>query len=158
MKVNIVLLFYKEWLNLKISVFTDKNREEEIVIFAHEETGLINQIKSLINDYSSQITGFKENEIYQLKATDIYCFAVENNKVFAITENDKFLLKNRLYSIEEGLSSDFIKINKSCIANIKKIERFDAAITGTLMVRFKNGYTDYVSRRSVKSVKERLGI
>ena len=143
---------------MKISVFTDKNREEEIVIFAHEETELINQIKSLINDYSSQITGFKENEIYQLKATDIYCFAVENNKVFAITENDKFLLKNRLYSIEEGLSSDFIKINKSCIANIKKIERFDAAITGTLMVRFKNGYTDYVSRRSVKSVKERLGI
>ncbi len=143
---------------MKISVFTDKNREEEIVIFAHEETELINQIKSLINDYSSQITGFKENEIYQLKATDIYCFTVENNKVFAITENDKFLLKNRLYSIEEGLSSDFIKINKSCIANIKKIERFDAAITGTLMVRFKNGYTDYVSRRSVKSVKERLGI
>ena len=143
---------------MKISVFTDKNREEEIVIFAHEETELINQIKSLINDYSSQITGFKENEIYQLKATDIYCFTVENNKVFAITENDKFLLKNRLYSIEEGLSSDFIKINKSCIANIKKIERFDAAITGTLMVKFKNGYTDYVSRRSVKSVKERLGI
>ena len=143
---------------MKISVFTDKNREEEIVIFAHEETELINQIKSLINDYSSQITGFKENEIYQLKATDIYCFTVENNKVFAITENDKFLLKNRLYSIEEGLSSDFIKINKSCIANIKKIERFDAAITGTLMVRFKNGYTDYVSRRSVKTVKERLGL
>lgn len=143
---------------MKISVFTDKNREEEIVIFAHEETELINQIKSLINDYSSQITGFKENEIYQLKATDIYCFAVENNKVFAITENDKFLLKNRLYSIEEGLSSDFIKINKSCIANIKKIDRFDASISGVLMVKFKNGYTDYVSRRSVKSVKERLGI
>ncbi len=143
---------------MKISVFIDKNREEEITIYAHEKTELLEQIKSLVNDYSSQIIGFKDSEIFQLKATDIYCFTVENNKVFAITENDKFLLKNRLYSIEQSLSSDFIKINKSCIANIKKIDRFDASISGTLMVKFKNGYTDYVSRRSVKAVKERLGL
>lgn len=143
---------------MKISVFIDKNREEEIVIYAHEENELSKQIKSLVNNFSSQIIGFKANEIFQLNANDIYCFTVENNKVFALTENDKFLLKNRLYSIEEGLSSDFIKINKSCIANIKKIDRFDASISGTLKVKFKNGYTDYVSRRSVKIVKERLGL
>lgn len=143
---------------MKISVFIDENREEEIQIFAHKETELIKQIKALVNDFSSQIIGFKANEIFQLNANDIYCFTVENNKVFALTENDKFLLKNRLYSIEEGLSSDFIKINKSCIANIKKIDRFDASISGTLKVKFKNGYTDYVSRRSVKIVKERLGL
>lgn len=143
---------------MKISVFIDKNREEEIAIYAHEETELIKQIKALVTDFSSQITGFKDSEIFQLKATDIYFFTVENNKLFAITENDKFLLKNRLYNIEQGLSSDFIKINKSCIANIKKIDRFDASISGTLIVKFKNGYTDYVSRRSVKAVKERLGL
>ena len=141
---------------MKISVFIDKNREEEIAIYTHEETELIKQIKALVNDFSSQITGFKDSEIFQLKANDIYCFTVENNKVFAITEKDKFVLKNRLYSIEQDLSSDFIKINKSCIANIKKIDRFDASISGTLIVKFKNGYTDYVSRRSVKAVKERL--
>ncbi len=143
---------------MKISVFIDKNREEEIAIYTHEETELIKQIKALVNDFSSQITGFKDSEIFQLKANDIYCFTVESNRVFAITEKDKFMLKNRLYSIEQGLSSDFIKINKSCIANIKKIDRFDASISGTLKVKFKNGYTDYVSRRSVKAVKERLGL
>ncbi len=143
---------------MKLSIFIDKNREEEIQIFAHEKTKLLEQIESLITDYSSQINGFKGKEIYPLKISDIYCFTVENNKVFAITESDKFLLKERLYNIENKLSHDFIKINKSCIANFEKIERFDAAITGTLIVKFKNGYTDYVSRRSVKNVKERLGI
>ena len=83
---------------------------------------------------------------------------VENNKVFAITEKENYLIRERLYTIEQALSKDFIKINKSCIANIKKIDRFDASISGTLMVKFKNGYTDYVSRRSVKAVRERLGL
>ena len=142
---------------MKLSIFIDKNREEEIQIFAHEETELITQIKSLLSDYSLQINGFKEKEIYPLKINDIYWFSAENNKVYAITENDKFLLKERLYTIEKNLSRDFIKINKSCIANIKKIDRFEAVISGTIMVKFKNGYADYVSRRSVKSVKERLG-
>ena len=143
---------------MKISVFIDKYREEEIKIFAKEETELIDQIKSLIRDYSSQINGYKEKEIFLLKISDIYCFTAESNKVFAITENDKFLIRDRLYNIEKNLSNEFIKINKSCIANIKKIERFDATFSGTLMVKFKNGYIDYVSRRSVKTVKERLGL
>lgn len=143
---------------MKFSIFIDKNREEELQLYLHEETGLIEQIQSLITDYSSHLNGFKDKEIYRLNINAIYCFTTENNKVFAITESDKFLLKERLYTIENELSNDFIKINKSCIANIKKIERFDATISGTLMVKFKNGYTDYVSRRSVKTVKERLGL
>lgn len=142
---------------MKLSIFIDKNREEEIQIFAHEENELILKIKSLLGDYSSQIYGFKEKEIYPLKISDIYCFSAENNRVYAITEKDRFLLKERLYTIEKNLSRDFIKINKSCIANIQKIERFEAVISGTIMVKFKNGHTDYVSRRSVKAVRERLG-
>ena len=132
------------------------NGLKDILIYKGSE--LINQIKSLVGDYSSVINGFKEKEIFHLKISDIYCFTVENNKVFAITEDDKFFIRERLYNIEKELSNDFIKINKSCIANIKKIERFDATFSGTLMVKFKNGYTDYVSRRSVKNVKERLGL
>lgn len=143
---------------MKISIIIDKSRDEEIQIYTHEESELIEQIKSLITDYSSQINGYKDKEIYPLKTSEIYCFTAENNKVFAITENDKYLLKDRLYNIEEKLSCDFIKINKSSIANIKKIERFDARFSGTLMVKFKNGHTDYVSRRNVKTVKERLGL
>ena len=143
---------------MKISVYIDKNCEEEIQIFAHNESELIEQIKSLVNESLSQINGFKGKEIFPLSLSEIYCFTVERNKVFALTQNDKFVIRERLYEIEKNLSHDFMKINKSCIANITKIERFDASISGTLMVKLKNGYTDYVSRRSVKTVKERLGL
>jgi DNA-binding LytR/AlgR family response regulator len=46
----------------------------------------------------------------------------------------------------------------SCIANLSKIKKFNASFSGSLSVVFKNGYTDYVSRRSVKFIKERLGL
>ena len=48
--------------------------------------------------------------------------------------------------------------HKKEIANLKKVEKFSAAFSGALQVNFKNGYVDYVSRRNLKNVKERLGI
>ena len=38
------------------------------------------------------------------------------------------------------------------------IDRFNASIGETLLVIFKSGYKDYVSRRQIKNVKERMGI
>ena len=36
--------------------------------------------------------------------------------------------------------------------------KYQKTFSGTLSVVFKNGYTDYVSRRNIKAVKERIGI
>ena len=80
------------------------------------------------------------------------------NKVCAVLKDETYQLKERLYTLEEKLPQVFVKINQSCIANIEKIGRFDASISGTLKLTFKNGWTDYVSRRQLKSIKERLGI
>ena len=49
-------------------------------------------------------------------------------------------------------------INNKIFANIEKMERFDTSISGTLKIRFKNGDVDYVSRRQLRAVKERIGI
>ena len=55
------------------------------------------------------------------------------------------------------LGDDYLKINQSCIVNIKAIKQFDVSLGGSLMISLKNGYRDYVSRRQVKAVKERIG-
>ena len=94
----------------------------------------------------------------QIVLSDTYCFTVEESRVYAITKSGKWQLKCRLYNLEESLPQSFVKINQSCIANIKMIHRFDTSLSGALAVRFKNGYCDYVSRRNLKTVKERLGL
>ncbi len=143
---------------MKLQIVIDPNRDEEIIIYAHEKSSLVCEIEELVKSYSVDLIGYTENETVKLNLNDIYCFFTEDNKVFALTENEKYRLKSRLYQIEESLSDNFVKINQSCIANIKKIDRFKATVGGSLTVVFKNGYVDFVSRRNLKNVKERLGL
>ena len=115
------------------------------------------EIEELVLGKSLELFGYKDKNIVKLSPSDVFCFTVENNKVYALCEREKYQIKQRLYLLEEILDRDFVKINQSCIANIRKISKFDTSITGTLMVSFKNGHRDYVSRRQMKKVKERIG-
>ncbi len=143
---------------MKCIITIDKEREEEVLIFVHEKTQLIEDIEALINNNEKELVGYSKGEVYRLSPSEVYCFTVENSKVYAITEKDRLQIKLRLYQVEEMLGSGFVKINQSCIANIKKIKKFDTSVSGMLTVTFKNGYRDYVSRRNLKLVKERLGV
>ena len=64
----------------------------------------------------------------------------------------------RLWQLEELLGEEFLKINQSCLANVSRIKRFRASFGGSLLVSFACGYEDYVSRRQLKQVKERMGM
>ena len=143
---------------MKVTLILDRNREEELIIYAHKESNLTDSIKKLVSEQRDTLIGYNEDEIIPLRILEIHCFTVESNKIYALTDNSKLLIKNRLYKIEESLPDSFVKINQSCIVNINKIERFSTAISGSLTVRLKNGYCDYVSRRNLKNVKERLGL
>lgn len=142
---------------MKYKIVIGDEQQEQVLIYAHKKTKLIEEIERLLLDNATDLIGYKDKSAVVLKLSDVYCFLVQDNQVYALTENEQLQLKFRLYQVEEKLPESFIKINQSCIANIKKIERFDTSISGSLRVRFKNGYTDYVSRRQIKNVKERLG-
>ncbi len=142
---------------MKYKIFIEPEREEEIIIYAHEKNELIEKIEALIAGDREELVGYSEREVVRLCASDVYCFVVEDTKVYALTENEKLLLRERLYQLEERYASVFLKINQSCLVNVKKIARFDSSIGGALMVILKNGYRDYISRRQLKNVKERIG-
>ena len=143
---------------MKFTVILNSEREDEVIVYAKEKNSLVKSIEDLVNGADNYFTVQNEKGIKRITEKEAYCFYIEDKKVYALTEKEKLLLKMRLYSIEEKLSEDFIKINQSTVINIKKIQRFDVSVTGTLKVIMKNGYTDYVARRRIKNVKERLGL
>ena len=143
---------------MKLKIFIDKDHEEEVIVYTKKKSELVSAIEKLIKQSDMNLTGFNETEAVPLTADEVFCFISENGKVYAITEKEKLLIRQRLYQLEENLSDDFLKINQSCLANVKKIARFDTSISGNLTVRFRNGYTDYVSRRNIRNIKERFGI
>jgi len=140
---------------MNIKVVVDKDREEEILIYVHKRSELVDKIERLVRGQESLIAK-RDRVSYNIELSAVDCFTSDDNKVFARAGKEILEVDEKLYELEETLSESFIKINKSCIANIEKIKSFDASITGTLIVNFKNGYRDYVSRRRLKQVKERL--
>lgn len=143
---------------MKLKIFISKTRDEEILIYAHEKTALIESIEQLVLQDNFELIGYIDREAVKLNLAEICRFTVEDNKVFAETLSEQYRLKYRLWQLEEKLPDGYVKINQSCIANIRMIDRFDTSISGSMLVKFKNGSTDYISRRQLKTVKERLGL
>lgn len=143
---------------MKCKIIIDADREEEIIVYAQKSSPLTAAIERLAKEEDVAWIGYGEETIVPLDPKDILCFSVEDGKVYAYLEKEKLLMKSRLYQLEERLPKEFIKINQSCLVNSKKIARFDVTFSGALRVVFSNGHSDYVSRRQLKSVKERFGI
>ena len=143
---------------MKCTVVIDPQCEEEIVIRARERSALVDQIEELVKETNTEVIGYKDRNIAVLRPEEIFCCTVEEGRIFALTASDKWLLKHRLYALEELLGNRFVKINQSCLVNTAQILRFDVSFAGALKVTLKNNYQDYVSRRQLKTVKERMGL
>ncbi len=135
-----------------------QNDREEVIVYAKENSPLIDKIKRLVEADSFALVGSKDDQLCRLDPQSVCCFSVQNGKTVAITEDGVWRVKQRLYQLEELLDDSFIKINQSCLVNRHAIVRFKATIGGALQVVLTGGYTDYVSRRQLKEVKERMGL
>jgi len=144
---------------MKHTTIIDPACEEEVIIHAKKKTKEIEELESYLDRMGAELLGFGEGgQIIPLRPAEVHCFTVEDGKVYALTEKEKLTVRLPLYAIEEMLPKDFVRINQSCLGGIRKIARFDASIGGALMVTFENGHRDYVSRRQLKTVKERMHI
>ena len=144
---------------MKHTTIIDPHREEEVVIYAGKRTREIEELERYLDRMSTELVGYGEDgRILPLRPAEVHCFIVEDGRVCALTDNEKLTVRLPLYAIEEMLTEDFVRINQSCLGSIRKITRFDASIGGALMVTFGNGHRDYVSRRQLKNVKERMHI
>ena len=144
---------------MKCFTFIDKNEEERVIIYAKEKTSLVEQIEKLVSSSGVSLTGTYKDTSILINPMDVSCFVVEGGKIYALINEKKYQLKERLYQLEDmSFNEYFVKLNQSCLANIKQIKEFKASIGGSVMVIFQNGYKDYISRRELKNVKERIGL
>ena len=142
---------------MKLKTIIDSSVDERVEIYARERTPLICEIERLVAGEAQELIGYHENEIIRLDISLVDCFFSENNRIFALIGAKRYSVRQRLYVIEDTVGSTFIRINQSCIVNVSRIERFEASFSGALRVIMKGGYKDYISRRQLKKVKERIG-
>ena len=129
--------------------------ETKVVIYTNNITEEITELaKKLTGNIAKIIVGYDDNIMTVLEESEIIRVFAENGKVFAVTENGKYMLKLRLYEVEEVLDKRyFVRISKSEIINLKRVKNFDLSITGTICVKLSDNSVTYVSRRYVNKIK-----
>lgn len=143
---------------MKVTTIIDPACEEEVIIRVRCHSELSKKIERLVSGETAELMGFQEDKAFVLDYVKVCRFTVENDKTYAHCAGETYWVKRRLYQVEQHAPSCFVKINQSCLANVRQIARFEAAFSGALRVVFKNGDVDYVSRRNMKQVKERFGL
>lgn len=146
-------------MQIKIE-FNKAYKEPEIIILTDKMTDDIDRIFKMLSDEKSQIiAGIKNDRVEVLEPNDIIRVYANSKKVFAVTDKGEYMLRLRLYEAEERLSlNQFVRISKSEIINLKKVNNFDLNFVGTICVRFFNNEVTYVSRRYVSEIKKVLGV
>lgn len=135
-------------------------REPELVVRTAE---MKDEVRALLDRLSApqmdHITGFSEDGAVILQLEDILCFFASGQKVYARTPDGEFVVRMRLYELEQKLEPrGFVRISNSEIIRLKAVRRFDLSLAGTICVQFFDKTTTYVSRRYVTKIRQVLGI
>lgn len=135
-------------------------KNPHIIILTDRITDEITELVQRLSDTTPKIiVGSIDGKLTVLEPDDIVRIYACCGKVIAVAGGEEYILKIRLYEVEERLDrNSFVRISKSEIINLQKVKCFDLSITGTVCVTMKDGGNYYVSRRYVSKIKKFLGV
>lgn len=144
---------------MKLELNIDEKVKETLVVVSANK--IDKEVQNLINyiEYSSEyLIGIVEDKASIIDIGEIIRVYIEDRKTFVVTLKDTYVVKKKLYEVENIVTRNFVKISQSEIANIKFIKNLDFSNTGTIVIKYKNSDISYVSRRMIKEFKLKLGI
>lgn len=146
-------------MQIKVEI-DEKCKETEILIRTAELTEEVQEtIQKLSVSQQKLLAGFAGENVELLDASEILRIFTANQKVFAQTAEKEFMIRLRLYELEERLDKRmYVRISNSEIINLKAIKKIDLSFSGTICITLQNATTVYVSRRYMAKIKDVLGI
>ncbi|MCI8497028.1 MAG: LytTR family transcriptional regulator [Clostridiales bacterium] len=146
---------------MQVEVKIDSSYDEpKIVVLTSRMTDEIHAVLKRLSEEEAQVlAGFDGDQVKILDQTELVRIYAGNGKVFAATEAGEYILRLRLYELENRLDKNsFVRISHSEIINLKKVKGFDLSLSGTICVSLSDGTVTYVSRRYVAKIRKVLGI
>ncbi len=154
---------------MKVNLFVSKDLEEPYAEI-HTDALTDNIQKAMVlleNETVEDEEGIGDNSILAVKKgsdivlldfEDIFMIRVEEKQTKVYTENKDYLVKKPLYQIEESLDSNFVRVSKATIVNLRKIKRVAPSLRGMMFIELKNGLKDNISRKYLSDFKEALDL
>ena len=132
--------------------------EESIIINVSSMTDNILKAINLIKSPDS-LTVYVEGEAFMLPITNVFYVESVDLKTFVYAEKTVYQSRMKLYEIEELLkTSDFLRISKQVIVNIRKIKSVAPSGNSRFQATLKNDEKVLISRQYVPALKVRFGL
>ena len=154
---------------MKVNLFVSKDLEKPYAEI-HTDALTDNIQKAMVlleNEDEYEEEGIGDNSILAVKKgqdivlldfEDIFMIRVEEKQTKVYTEDKDYLIKKPLYQIEENLDSNFVRVSKATIVNLRKIKRVAPSLRGMMFIELKNGLKDNISRKYLSDFKEALDL
>lgn len=145
---------------MKVNIIVEPHLEEDYAeIHVRRVTDEITKLSDLMQSKNRVITGMDEyDRITVIDEAEIVSLYAEKKWCRINTNSASYSCRKRLYEVEDMLGNNFMRISKSIIVNLRKIESVEASFNGMLLLRMKNGSKEYVSRTYLPKMKQYLGI
>lgn len=134
-----------EYKDIEICINAPERNEDVIML----EKELLNKSSKSIE----QIIAMQDNDIFIINVSEVMLFFSEDKNNFCKTKDGVYKIKEKLYYLEEKLSTkDFVRISNSVIININHVKCFNTSIIGKIIVKFKDGTEENVSKRKTSEI------
>lgn len=149
-------------MNIKVRTnISNEFQDIEVCINAPERNeevqALERELLSKTSKTIKQVVAMQDNDIFIINTSDIILFYSEEKNNFCKTKEGAYRIKEKLYYLEELLSTkDFVRISNSAIININHVKCFNTSIIGKIIVKFKDGSEETVSKRRTKEIMKFL--
>ena len=140
---------------MKIRWFETDQEDIEIDIKISKNHSKKKSLEHYLSQFEGFVIGIKDNIHYKIAYNDLYYVENHEDTSTVFTSSDTFSSPYRLYQFEE-FSSFFVRIHKSYVVNLLKVQTFKSSINGKLEVTLLNGDRLEISRSYVSDLKQKL--
>lgn len=144
---------------MKVKLEISEGLPNEVVIRASSLSDEVRRIETLLSSAltSDTIELSRGDTDYYIPLNEILFFETDDGRVTAHTEKRMFYSGEKIYTLCRTLPRCFVRVSKSCIVNVSKVESVCRGVTGNAEVRFTNGDKKvYVSRMYYAAFKQAI--
>ena len=128
------------------------------VIYTDRITPEIQRALDILQAKDTPVLAERDGRTFLLSEQEVYMIRVVGGETKLYTKKEAFRTRKRLYEVLDQLGSGFMQISKSCAVNFSYIQSVEAGFGGSLLLKMRNGLSDYVSRRYLPDLKNYLGL
>lgn len=130
-----------------------------VTIKCREQDAFVERLIAALKIIDKQIMVIHEGNMTSIDLEDILYIESVDRKCFIYTVNKVYESFNKLYELEQQLEQYlFVRINKSCVVNLKNIDSIKTYLDRRLLITMSNDEQLIVSRQYAGDIKTLLGV